>query len=74
MHHLATLLLCCLLSVQLSAQTDPNGNPVFNSITTGEQSFKDCLLISNYYTLDNNVANASSSLGIYFRSALFRRA
>lgn len=50
-------------SIGLSiAQTDANGNPVFNSITTAERAIDDVLLISNYYTLRNNIENRGSSV------------
>jgi len=39
------------------SQTDKNGNPVFNSVTTKEESVKDFQLISNYYTLKTNIEN-----------------
>lgn len=47
---------------QLFGQTDKNGNPVFNSVSTTEKSFDDFLLISNYYTLKNNIENKQSSV------------
>lgn len=43
-------------------QTDKNGNPVFNSISTAEKSIDDFLLVSNYYTLENNIENKQSSV------------
>jgi len=46
---------------QLFGQTDKNGNPVLNSVTINEKSVGDCLLISNYYTLKNNIENSASS-------------
>jgi hypothetical protein len=45
-------------------QTDANNNPVFNSITTQELAIGKALLISNYYTLDNNITNKKSSVYI----------
>ena len=45
---------------QSFGQTDKNGNPVFNSVSTSEKSFNDFLLISNYYTLKNNIENRVS--------------
>ncbi len=59
---LSTLLL--LLSVHCIAQTDRHGNPVFNSITTKEEQVKNYTLVSNYYTLKNNVENKLSSVYI----------
>jgi hypothetical protein len=47
---------------QAFGQTDKNGNPVFNSVSTTEKSFDDFLLISNYYTLKNNIENKQSSV------------
>lgn len=49
---------------QLFGQTDNNGNPVFNSISTSEKTIDDFLLISNYYTLRNNIENKLSSVYI----------
>ena len=46
------------------AQTDKNGNPVFNSITISEEKFEKYSLSSNYYTLTNNIENPSSSVFI----------
>lgn len=53
-----------LISIQIHAQTDNNGNPIFNSVSTDEREFKNCLLISNYYTLSNNIENKLSSVFI----------
>ena len=47
---------------QTIAQTDKNGNPVFNSVSTTEKSLDDFLLIANYYTLKNNIENKQSSV------------
>jgi len=46
---------------QVFGQIDKYGNPVFISYATGEQEFKGCTLISNYYTLQNNIDNKLSS-------------
>lgn len=46
---------------QIFGQIDKNGNPVFISYSTGEQEFKGCTLISNYYTLQNNIENKLSA-------------
>src|SRR5687767_3319588 len=45
-------------------QTDHNGNPVFNSVTTNEETIADFKFISNYYTLKNNIENKTSSVYI----------
>lgn len=47
-----------------NAQTDKNGNPVFNSINTHEEPLGQHLLISNYYTLKFNIENKGSSVFI----------
>ena len=52
------------ISINLYSQTDKNGNPVFNSITTSEEKINDFQLNSNYYTLDNNINNKKSSVYI----------
>ncbi|UUV20754.1 hypothetical protein [Paenimyroides aestuarii] len=47
---------------QTFGQTDKNGNPVFNSVSNNEKSFDDFLILSNYYTLKNNIENKQSSV------------
>ena len=60
-----TIILLTILSVgQIFAQTDKNGNPVFNSVSTSEKTIDNFLLISNYYTLRNNIDNKQSSVFI----------
>ncbi len=59
---IALVLLTLLPLGQGIAQTDDNGNPVFNSISTSEKTVKGCLLISNYYTLKNNIESRKSSV------------
>ncbi len=60
-----TIILLTILSLgQVFAQTDINGNPVFNSVSTNEKSIDNFLLISNYYTLRNNIENKQSSVFI----------
>jgi hypothetical protein len=49
---------------QALGQTDKNGSPVFNSISTAEKSYDNFLLVSNYYTLKNNIENIQSSVFI----------
>jgi len=57
-----TITILAILTLgQLFGQTDKNGNPVFNSVSLNEKSVGDCLLISNYYTLKNNIENRASS-------------
>ena len=46
------------------SQSDKNGNPIFNSVQTGESVKDNFLLISNYYTLSNNIENKKSSVFI----------
>jgi hypothetical protein len=53
-----------LFASQVFSQTDKNGNPVFNSVTTDEETIGDFLLISSYYTLKNNIADKTSSVFI----------
>ncbi|MFT6746335.1 MAG: hypothetical protein ACJAZ2_000674 [Glaciecola sp.] len=59
-----TILTVLSLMGPVFAQTDNNGNPVFNSVSTSEKSVKDFLLISNYYTLENNIDSKLSSVFI----------
>ena len=58
------ILIFVLINIQAFAQSDKNENPVFNSISTNEIELKNCLLISNYYTLENNIENTLSSVFI----------
>ena len=64
MKTLFVLLLYFLFIGLLTAQTDRNGNPVFNSVTTGEEALEEFTLIANYYTLNNNIENKNSSVFI----------
>jgi len=60
-----TIIILTILSLgQVFAQSDKNGNPVFNSVSTGEKPIDNFLLISNYYTLKNNIENKQSSVFI----------
>jgi len=56
--------LSLLLASQAFSQVDKNGNPVFNSVSTDEETLGDVHLFSNYYTLKNNIENKSSSVFI----------
>jgi hypothetical protein len=40
------------------------GNPVFNSIPVGQDSLGECKLLANYYTLQNNIDNKTTSVYI----------
>ena len=64
MKKILNLILTILFAGQFFAQTDKNDNPVFNSISTQEKYYGDLLLISNYYTLQNNIDNPLSSVFI----------
>lgn len=59
-----TIVLAFLTLGQVLGQTDKNGNPVFNSVSTNEKAFDGFLLISNYYTLKKNIENTQSSVFI----------
>lgn len=37
-------------------------NPVFNSVIIEENDYNDCTIVSNYYTLHNNIENTLSSV------------
>jgi len=59
----ATIIILTIIALgQLFGQTDNKGNPVFNSVSTSENSVGDFMLISNYYTLNNNIENRLSSV------------
>lgn len=64
MKKIAITILSVLTIGQVFGQTDKNGNPVFNSVSTNEKEIGDFLLISNYYTLENNIENTKSSVFI----------
>tara|TARA_R110002124_G_scaffold287021_11_gene469931 strand:- start:28700 stop:29569 length:870 start_codon:yes stop_codon:yes gene_type:complete len=64
MKKIAIIILTFLTLGQVFGQTDKNGNPVFNSVSTNEKVIGDFLLISNYYTLKNNIENRQSSVFI----------
>lgn len=53
-----------LIATKSFSQTDHNGNPVFNSITTNEETVNDFQFISNYYMLKTNIENKNSSVYI----------
>lgn len=57
-------LLILFIITPLFAQVDSHGNPVFNSISTSEKQIENFTLISNYYTLKNNIENKKSSVFI----------
>lgn len=60
-----TIIILTFLSLgQGLSQTDKNGNPVFNSVSTNEKIIDNFLLISNYYTLRNNIENKQSTVFI----------
>jgi len=61
---ISTFILTLLVCFQSFGQTDHNGNPVFNSVSTNEKLYDDFLLITNYYTLKNNIENKQSSVYI----------
>jgi hypothetical protein len=64
MKNILILILSVIVFSKSFAQTDKNGNPIFNSISTNEQAIEDILIISNYYTLKNNIENPHSSVFI----------
>ena len=70
MKKITIVILTILLVGQVFAQSDKNGNPVFNSVSTGEKSIDNFLLISNYYTLKNNIENKQSSVFISEKPSL----
>jgi hypothetical protein len=56
--------LTTLITLAGIAQSDSNGNPVFNSVEAGEDSLGGYRLLANYYTLQNNIDNKGSSVYI----------
>lgn len=57
-------ILCLLLTLSCFSQVDRNGNPVFNSVPMGEDSLNGFRLLANYYPLQNNIDNKTSSVYI----------
>jgi hypothetical protein len=64
MRKILLTLFSILTLCQVYGQTDKHGNPVFNSVSTSEKSLDGFTLISNYYTLKNNIDNRNSSVFI----------
>lgn len=56
------ILITLLIFGNVHSQTDKNGNPIFNSVSINEKEFDNFKLISNYYTLENNIENKQSSV------------
>jgi len=61
MEKVAITILLILTLGQLFGQKDKNGNPILNSVSISEKPVGDCSLISNYYTIKNNIENRTSS-------------
>lgn len=55
-------ILIFLSSPKLFSQVDKNGNPIFNSLNIEKISFNNLEIISNYYTIKNNIDNKTSSV------------
>lgn len=53
-----------LTSSNLYSQLDKNGNPIFNSEKIENFSFENVEIISNYYTIKDNIDNKQSSVFI----------
>jgi hypothetical protein len=53
-----------LTSPKLFSQTDKNGNPIFNSLNIEKIKFENIEIVSNYYTIKDNIDNQSSSVFI----------
>jgi hypothetical protein len=63
-NNLSRFLIVLVMSTAIAparAQTNNGGEIVFHSVSTGEKTFGDVLLISNYYPLRNNIMNKRSS-------------
>jgi hypothetical protein len=63
MNKILTFIFILIASTSFS-QTNKNGNPVFNSIITKEETVKDFQFVSSYYTLKTNIENKNSSVFI----------
>ncbi|WDF46119.1 hypothetical protein PQ459_14570 [Chryseobacterium sp. KACC 21268] len=53
-----------LASPKVFSQIDKNGNPIFNSLHIEKFKFENIEIVSNYYTIKNNIDNQSSSVFI----------
>lgn len=64
MRKITIIIFTFLIFGQVFGQIENNGNPVFNSVMTNEKNFENFFLITNYYTLKNNIENKHSSVFI----------
>ncbi len=55
------ILAILLLNTTIPAQIDTTENPVFNSVTLSIDTLPDFILMSNYYTIADNIDNTVSS-------------
>ena len=62
MRKIILLLFTIFIFTGLSAQTDRNGNPVFNSELISEEKLENFELTSSYYNIRENIANKKSSV------------
>ncbi|MCD9855248.1 hypothetical protein LUD75_11050 [Epilithonimonas sp. JDS] len=59
-----TLIILALGSSKLFSQTDKNGNPIFNSLNIEKIKFENVEIVSNYYSMKDNIDNKMSSVFI----------
>jgi hypothetical protein len=62
MKKLALFILTIFTITNVPAQTDKNGNPVFNSNLISEEKFDNFELTSSYYNIKENITNKKSSV------------
>jgi hypothetical protein len=55
------ILIGLFLNTFIYGQIDKNSNPIFNSIILNVDTFDNFQLVTNYYTIDNNISNKESS-------------
>lgn len=64
MKNISILFILLHICFRVFSQIDDYGNPVFHSIIMEEKEFKDCVVISSYYKLADNIDNKLSSVYI----------
>lgn len=57
----SVFLFLLLVSSILLSQVDKDGNPIFNSLVISQETHEEYTIISNYYTVANNIDNPNSS-------------
>jgi len=62
MKKIITIVFLSFISTYIIAQTDDNGNPIFNNVQIENIEIDDYSISLNYYTIKNNIDNNKSSV------------